>query len=438
MPDNANHSVPRRVHDVMAIPNTNDLRECHDCGLFQRLGALRPGQVAECERCGAILRRRRRNSLTTTAALSFAGLMLLFVALISPMLDFRLAGQQQSTGLAGLPVGFENQDMPILAIVVFVTTMAAPFLRLFLTLLVIAGLRGGIARHWLIMMARLRGLLRPWAMIEVFMLGMFVAYTRLAALATVEIGLGLYALGALMVVTAWADCWLDDDALWSAIQRKGVAAAVPMTGPLIGCDVCDQVTRGVPGDLCPRCDTPLQHRKPNAIGRTWALLIASALLYIPANLLPVMTVIRLGKGAPSTIIGGVIELIEYRMWPLAALVFVASILVPMLKLVGMGALLIMMQAGAGGRLQDRTRIFRLVDFIGRWSMIDVFMVGILTAVVRMGSLASVTPEWGAVAFASVVVCTMLAALSFDPRMMWDAAERRAVDEAPARPVGVAA
>ena len=363
--------------------------------------------------------------------------MLLFVALISPMLGFRLAGQQQMTGLAGLPVGFENQDMPILAIVVFTTTMAAPFLRLFLTLLVIAGLRGGISRHWLILMARLRGLLQPWAMIEVFMLGMFVAYSRLAALATVEIGVGLYALGGLMVITAWADCWLDGDALWVAIHRGARRAAAPIVvarqvavGSLIGCDTCDHVTHARPGEQCPRCDVPLRHRKPNAIARTWALLIASALLYIPANILPVMTVIRLGKGAPSTIVGGVLELIEYRMWPLAALVFVASILVPMLKLVGLGTLLILTQTGNASRLHDRTRMFRLVDFIGRWSMIDVFMISILTALVRMGSLASVTPEWGAVAFAGVVVCTMLAALSFDPRLMWDAAERRAAAPAP--------
>ncbi len=408
----------------------SSLRECPDCGLFQRIGTLRPGNVAECERCGALLRRRRRNSLSTTAALSFAGLMLLFIAAISPMLGFRLAGQQQATGLAGLPIGFENQEMPLLAIVVLATTMLAPFLRLLLTLLVIAGLRGGISRRWLVFMARLRHVLRPWAMIEVFMLGMFVAYTRLAALATVEVGTGLYALGALMVVTAWADCWLDKDALWAAIDRRGKRTApAPSKLPasrhtLIGCDTCDQVAHAAHGDPCPRCETPLRDRKPEAIARTWALLVASALLYIPANVLPVMTVIRLGKGDPSTIIGGVVELIEYRMWPLAALVFVASILVPMLKLVGLGSLLVMTQMGSPTRLHDRTRIFRLVDFIGRWSMIDVFMISILTALVQMGALASVTPDYGAVAFASVVVLTMLAALSFDPRIMWDAAEQR--------------
>ncbi len=412
--------------------HSSHLRECPDCGQFQQIGALRPGQIAECDRCGALLRRRRRNSLSTTAALACAALFVLFIAAISPILGFRLAGQQRQTGLAGLPMGFESQDMPLLAIVLLATTMLAPFLRLLLTVLVVAGLRGGLSRGTLVTMARLRHVLKPWSMIEVFLLGMFVAYTRLAALAQVTVGVGVYALGGLMVLTAWADCWLDDEALWASISRRervrGEAAEAPGAGmgPLIGCDTCDQVSRGKPGQACPRCESPLRERKPQAIVRTWALLLTAAVLYVPANVYPVMTVIRLGRGAPSTILGGVQELVEYRMWPLAALVFLASVLVPMLKLFGLGTLLIMTQMRSSRRLTDRTRLFRLVDFIGRWSMIDVFMLSILTALVQMGALASVTPGYGAVAFACVVVTTMLAALSFDPRLMWDAAGEPAV------------
>lgn len=406
------------------------LRECPDCGLFQRVGALRPGQVAECERCGAVLRRRRRNSLSTSFALSVAGLVLLFIVVSSPLIGFRLAGQEERTSLPHLPVAFENQDMPILAIVVLATTVLAPLLRLALTVAVLGGLKGAFSRPTLVAMARLRTVLAPWAMIEVFMLGLFVAYTRLSALADVQIGPALYAMAALMLVTAWSDCWLDEDAMWEQIGR--LRRTVPplvlpsLHLPLIGCDSCGQVSRLREKDACPRCDTPLRHRKPQATTRTGALLLTAAILYIPANVYPVMTVIRFGRGAPSTILGGVRELIEYRMWPLALLVFVASILVPVLKLVGMGTLLFMTQRASPKRLHDRTRLFRLVDFIGRWSMIDVFMLSILTALVRMGVIASVEPGWGAVAFASVVVLTMLSALSFDPRLMWDAAEGQAL------------
>ena len=311
------------------------------------------------------------------------------------------------------------------------TTLIAPIARLALTVGVLAGLQSGLRRATLAFMARLRHVLRPWAMIEVFLLGLFVAYTRLEAYGDVRVGIALYALGALMLVIAWADTWIDDHAMWDAIGRRGPPLPVATTGRLLGCDACGLVSRGEAGDACPRCETPLRHRRPQALARGWALLITAAILYIPANLYPVLTVIRLGKGAPSTILGGVEELIEYRMWPLAAIVFLASILVPVLKLVGLATLLISTQRRARGRLYDRTRLYRLIEGIGRWSMIDVFMVAILTALVRMGTLASVLPGYGAVAFCSVVVLTMLSSEAFDPRLMWDAAGEEASDRAPA-------
>ena len=165
----------------------------------------------------------------------------------------------------------------------------------------------------------------------------------------------------------------------------------------------------------------MHRRKPNSIDRTWALLITSALLYIPANVYPVMTFTALGQGEPSTIIGGVKELIAAKMWPLAAIVFVASILVPMLKMVFLGYLLISVRVRSRWRLKDRTLIYRIVEAVGRWSMVDVFVVSILVALVQLGSIADITPNVGILAFASVVVLTMIAALLFDPRLMWDAA-----------------
>ncbi len=142
-------------------------------------------------------------------------------------------------------------------------------------------------------------------------------------------------------------------------------------------------------------------------------------------MLPVLTLIRAGRGGPSTILGGADELLRAGMWPLALLVFVASIMVPVLKLAGLTIMLVSTQRHWVARLQERTLIYRVVDVIGRWSMIDVFMISILTAVVRMGTVASVFPGDGAIAFCGVVILTILAANSFDPRLMWDAAGERA-------------
>jgi len=407
------------------------MRECPECGLFQAVPAMRPGQVAACTRCGALLRRRRRDALGTTLAFSITGLLLFAIAATTPLLGLRLAGQQRDTTLTSLPSAFRDQGIWELAIVVLATTLVAPVLKLGLTATVIIGLRLGTAPSTLAAMERWRKRLTPWAMIEVFLLGVFVAYTRLAALAQVQVGLALYALGGLMLVIVATDAWLDEHALWEAIGRHRRTPAPMGDGALIGCDSCGRVSRAAPGARCPRCNAPLRIRKPDSVTRTWALLLAAAALYIPANLYPVMTVIRFGRGHPSTILGGVQELIEYRMWPLALLVFGASVVVPVLKLLSLAYLLISTQRHATGRLKDRTRLYRIVDVLGRWSMIDVFMLSVLVALVRMGLLASVIPGLGGVCFAAVVILTMLAAFSFDPRLMWDAAGQTGCDQAEA-------
>jgi len=151
-------------------------------------------------------------------------------------------------------------------------------------------------------------------------------------------------------------------------------------------------------------------------------MLTSYILYIPANLLPVMTVVMSGKGAPDTIMSGVIELIEGGMWPLAAVVFFASITVPVLKLLALTYLLISVQRKSRWRPRERTVLYRITEGIGRWSMIDVFVISILVALVKLGALATIEAGAGALAFCGVVVFTMFAAMSFDPRLIWDALE----------------
>ena len=174
--------------------------------------------------------------------------------------------------------------------------------------------------------------------------------------------------------------------------------------------------------LCTRCGALIHARRPNSLTRTWALLITAAILYIPANLLPIMTVSSLGQGDPSTIMSGVIQLVQHGMFPIAAVVFIASILVPTFKLVGIGLLLFSVQRHQPLSAQQRIVMYRFIEFIGRWSMLDIFVIAILVAVVNFGRLASIEANLGAVAFASVVILTMFAAVTFDPRLIWDNTE----------------
>lgn len=190
---------------------------------------------------------------------------------------------------------------------------------------------------------------------------------------------------------------------------------------ILVCGECHQLNRRVVDDetVCTRCGAVVHDRRPNSIARTWALLITAAILYIPANLLPIMTVNFLGSGMPATIMEGVVELINADMVPVAAVVFVASILVPTFKLVGIALLLYSVQRHQPLSARQRIMMYRFIEWIGRWSMLDIFVIAILVTLVNFGNLASIEANLGAAAFATVVVLTMLAAVTFDPRLIWD-------------------
>jgi paraquat-inducible protein A len=174
--------------------------------------------------------------------------------------------------------------------------------------------------------------------------------------------------------------------------------------------------------VCPRCGSTLHQRKPNSLKRTWALVLAAVIFYIPANLLPVTVVISFGKAQADTIMSGVIYFVATGMWPIALVIFVASILVPMLKLSILIFLLISVRRKSTWRPKDRTRLYRITEAVGRWSMVDIYVVTILVALVNLGNLATIKAGPGAGFFAAVVVITIFAAMSFDPRLIWDAKE----------------
>ena len=194
---------------------------------------------------------------------------------------------------------------------------------------------------------------------------------------------------------------------------------------LHGCDVCGLISRPAPGDnegRCPRCDEELAFRKRASIQRTWAYLISAAICYIPANLLPVLKTTTATGTDYDTILQGVILLWSPTGWPLSLIVLVASIMIPSAKILALAYLLITAQRGSVQNNQQRVRLYRMVEFIGRWSMIDVFVAALLTALVTLGRVATIEPGPGILSFGAVVVLTMLAAESFDPRLIWDAAE----------------
>jgi paraquat-inducible protein A len=197
---------------------------------------------------------------------------------------------------------------------------------------------------------------------------------------------------------------------------------------LVSCHDCHLVSKAPPSHIkasmvCPRCGAVLHRRKPNSISRTWALVLAAYVFYIPANVLPITTVISLGKEQSDTIMSGVIYFIATGMWPIALVIFVASVFVPLLKLLILTFLLISVHRKSRWRPKERTQLYRIVEVVGRWSMLDIYVVTILVALVKLGALATIDAGPGAVFFAAVVVITIFAAMSFDPRLIWDAMEK---------------
>jgi paraquat-inducible protein A len=198
-----------------------------------------------------------------------------------------------------------------------------------------------------------------------------------------------------------------------------------ITGMKMGyalCEACGLLTR--PADVhepghCPRCGEELEFRRHNAIQRTWALLIAAAICYIPANLIPVMNTATLTYAEEDTIMSGVVLLYKTGSWHLALIVLIASVMIPLAKIIALAYLLISVQRGSIGGMNERTRLYRLIELVGRWSMLDVFVVTFVVALVQLQPLMSVEPGAGILFFAAVVVLTMLAAETFDPRLIWD-------------------
>ena len=385
---------------------------------MQRLPVLAGRQTAVCRRCDGILAGPATGRVDAPLALAAAALVLLLPAFAWPLLTVSSLGAQRECWLETCVTALWNQGFPSLATLVAAFSLVLPCVDLALLLWVLAALRlrpgGGVG--WLF---RWVLYLRPWMMLEVFLVGCFVAYSRIKAVSTIEIGIGGWCLLAAALLFLLMLTQLDARTVWEALPVKSAARQGRYT---IACSVCDLVvTDTEEGRRCPRCAARLHVRKPDAIRRTTALVITGFLFYVPANIIPVLTTVRLGRAEENTIMSGVLELVRNDLWPLAIIVFSASIVLPLLKLCGLTWMLLATRRRSRRLLVGRTRFYRMIDLVGRWSNIDVFAVSVLVAALRFGVLTEVHAEEGLVAFAAVVIITMVATSVFDPRLMWDAA-----------------
>ena len=347
-----------------------------------------------------------------------AALVLLLPATLAPLMSVISFGIERKNWLPTGVKALWSDQFGVLAVLIFLLSIAIPYLYLGLLTWVLGCARLGIRApsgrlfRWTLA-------LRAWAMIEVYLVGCCVAYTRLQDVGNVHVDPGGWCLLAATVAVLLTGITLDERSVWATLP---FAPSPAPSGAAVACDVCDLLVGDAHAPAnCPRCAASLHRRKPESLTRTLALVVTGFVLYLPANVLPVLSIERFGHEQPNTILGGVGELIAAGLWPLAIIVFSASIVVPLAKLCGLSLMLAMTHRRSSRWLVGRTSLYRFIDFIGRWSSIDLFMISILVALVQFGALTRVRPEGGAVAFAAVVVVTMFASGSFDPRIMWDRA-----------------
>ncbi|AZY49404.1 paraquat-inducible protein A [Bordetella avium] len=402
----------------------HSLIACEHCASVYRWHSLDPGEKAACERCDATLWRYSRLTLSSWLALAITGFTLFVVANAYPVAALSVQGMTREATLLDAVGITWRQGHYAVAIMTGAVGFLIPLLQLFGLLWVLGPLSRASLPVGFRRVVRGLGLLRPWSMVPVFLLGVVVSAVKLASMAVVEPRIGLLALACLTVLLTMLSR-LSTPEIWRLAERAGV---VPVHIPsmdadtvLADCHVCGQVqalNAGFDGHCC-RCDAVLHYRKPETLARTWALLLAAAILYIPANVLPVMQISSITGDSSHTILGGVVELWEMGSWDIAMIVFIASIAVPLTKLLSLAFLALTLQWRSTTNLRQRTRLYQMVEFIGQWSMLDVFVVIILAALADFPGLMAISAGAGATSFGLVVVLTMLSAMSFDLRCAWD-------------------
>ena len=341
---------------------------------------------------------------------------------LETLLTTNALGVSRHSILASTAGSLLTDGWPFLALIVLFCVVILPLVRFGLLTAVLGSLllerpRAGLGR-----MFRWANMLETWAMTDVFLLAFAVAYARLEAAISVHLGLGALAMMAAAVLSLFTRAVLDKAAVW---RRIAPDTAPPDLIAAVACTQCDLlVDKDRAGMACPRCAAPLRRREPASILTTLALTVAALLLYIPANVYPLATLPVHFVPTSYTVLRGVIDLFDAGFYVLGALVFSASFAIPVLKLIGLAWCVQSVLFRSNRSLVAKTRVYRVVEEVGRWSMVDPLVIGCATPVLAYSEMLHGGAGPAALPFTMVVVLTVLSAKAFDPRLMWDAARSR--------------
>ncbi len=400
---------------------------CPDCGALQAAPADAGGRgrVLSCVNCRSELERTTGRSLDAALACSASTFLLLFPANLLPFLTTSVLGASRHSRLGSSAAAMWGDGWAPLAVVIALFVIVLPFLRFGLLTAVLGSLRLGRRARWQGRAFRIANGLQQWAMLDVFLLGLWVSYERLHATIAVDVGVGAQCFIAAGVLTLLVRATLDKAAVWRLIGSDEAPGAQGRA-EVVSCLACNRLEPiAHEGRPCGRCGQVLETREPEAVVRAAALTAAGVLLYIPANVYAIATLPIGLKSVQYNVLEGVKDLAQAGLFGLALLVFTASFAIPFLKLAGLSWCVVSVLRRSPRRLRAKTRVYRIVEEIGRWSMVDPFVIACFVPVMQYNTLIYGRAEPAAPFFTAVVVLTMIAARAFDPRLMWDAAAARA-------------
>lgn len=422
---------------ISSQPTSQDFFACPDCDLLINQKQIQAGHSLYCPRCGCLLLKRSAQSIEKTLALSITGILLFFPSLLLPLLKFDAFGFSDSGSLLQSIVQLFAVKYYFVGVLVALFAAIFPLMILSLTFIISLQLHKKISSRWTSCYFRFYLNLNEWAMLEVYLLGILVAIIKMLPIANITYFPGFFCFIIMAILPVWIAATLDKVWFWEKIEElkpNNVQEKTPSiveislhhktnasTQGLLLCQSCRKLlTKQLDGTKCPRCQGKLRLRKPRSTSRTWALILTTSILLFPANILPIMEVDFLGEATRSTILDGIVYFFEDGDYFIGAVILIASILVPLFKVIGLVILL------AGRRqteiaLRAKTKLYRFITFIGRWSMLDIFVIALLVALVDFGFVSSTRPAPGSYWFCLVVTVTMFAAITFDPRLMWDKA-----------------
>lgn len=395
---------------------------CHHCDQIVSIPTLSHGEHAYCPNCHTLLSRTINARAQKVVALSIASIILLFSALLYPFISFSNQGLSQTINLLDAAKILFYQDNFFVAALIDITIIGLPFVLLTLFIPLHMGALYVLPKPLSRFCLKTIYYLKPWVMSEIFLIGVLISMIKIMAMAEITFGLSFWAFSAFVLCYSLTLYYYDSHSLWLQLADQNKIAIDESLGSraknqnLRACHVCQLLTYD---DTCSRCNSKTSVRNTQHIQWVLAFTITSLICYIPANFFPIMHTWIFSIDEPSTILNGVFTLWQIGSYPIAIIIFIASICIPIGKLFVLFWLCYLVTKKQHISRKQAARAYVLIELVGKWSMIDVFVVVILVSLVQLGVLMSITIGVGAIFFAIMVITSMIAAQLFDPRLIWD-------------------